>query len=241
MTFDSSSAPIVLLAWERGLGLPENALLEGRGRITHAADVPALTFVRLWNRSVLTGPAAVLAAAQGFSDAELGHHATLLRLARDHGGRGGGTQTLHYADDLELKQPADTVNVSTFEEQAAALAALCPPDDVNDAALAQRSECFTVMETGADDAAPLACSAWGEYQGLLASLATLVVPGSRRQGLGTLATSIAAHEALAAGLIVQWSADINNAAAQALAASLGFSAAGEVTRLSLQAGQSRHK
>ncbi|MFC8303038.1 GNAT family N-acetyltransferase [Specibacter sp. NPDC057265] len=240
MTFNSSSAAIVLLAWERGLGLPENSLLEGHGRITHVAKVPTLTFLQLWDRSVLTGPAQLLTAAGELSDAELGHLATLLRLTRNHGGRGLGTHKLYYADELELKQPADTVHVSTFEQQAAALQALCPPDDVNDAALNLRSQRFTVMETGEPDAAPLACSGWGEYQGLLASLGTLVAPASRRQGLGTLATSIAAHEALAAGLIVQWGAEPDNAGARGVADALGFSAAGSQTRVSLQSHQSRH-
>ncbi|WP_449373876.1 GNAT family N-acetyltransferase [Arthrobacter psychrolactophilus] len=69
---------------------------------------------------------------------------------------------------------------------------------------------------------------------MLARLGTLVAPESRRQGLGRLATSIAAHEALAAGLIVQWQADINNAPAHALAASMGLSVAGLQTRISLQ-------
>lgn len=241
MTFDAGSAAIVLLAWERGLDLPENSLLEGRGRIIHAANVPTLTFLQLWDRSVLIGPEHVVAVAGDFSDAELSHHATLLRLTRSKGGRGLGTQTLYYADDLDLQQPADTVHVSTAAGPVAQLQGLCPPDDVNDAALHKRSQSFTVMETGEADANPLACSAWGEYQGLLASLSTLVAPAYRRQGLGALATSIAAHEALAAGLIVQWGADTNNAGAHAVATSLGFSAAGWQTQVSLQTGQSQHK
>lgn len=241
MTFNSSSAAIVLLAWERGLGLPENSLLNGPGRIMHAAEQPTLTFLRLWDRSVLSGPAHLLGAASALSDDELSHHGSLLQLSRHDGGRGGGTQTLYYVDDLELHQPADTVHVSTAQEEAARLQALCPPDDANDAALHQRSNTFTVMDSGETQAHPVACSAFGEYQGLLATMGTLVAPASRRQGLGALATSIAVHEALAAGLIVQWGADINNAGAHALAASLDFSVAGLQTQVSLQASQSQRK
>lgn len=243
MTFDLSSAPIVFLAWERGLGLPADSLLSERrnGRLTHAVDSTELTFLRLWDRSVLTGPAHLLAAAEAFDDDELSHHSTMLGMTKSDGGRGLGTQALYYADELELHQPEHTVHVSTGVEEAVALESLCPPDDVNDVDLTGREHKFTVMDSDAPDAAPVACSAYAEYQGLLAQLGTLVAPDSRRQGLGRLATSIAAHEALAAGLTVQWRADINNAAAHQLAVSAGFSAAGLLTRISLQNRQTRHK
>lgn len=243
MTFDISSAPIVFLAWERGLGLPADSLLTGagHGRICHPVPAQTLTFVRLWDQSILTGPKHLLAAADAYDDDELSDHSTMLRLTRHDGGRGLGTQALYYADDLALHQPQDTVHVATGPEQAAALESLCPPDDANDVALASREHKFTVMESGAPDAGPVACSAYGEYQGLLAQLGTLVAPDFRRKGVGSLATSIAAHEALAAGLIVQWQADINNAGAHALATSMGLNVAGLQTQVSLQAHQTPHK
>ncbi len=236
MTFDLTSAPIVLLAWERGLELPAHSLLgaSGGNRLTHAVDSPSLMFLRLWDKSLLAGPAHLLAAAQAYDDDELSDHATMLRLTRHDGGRGLGTEALYYADELPLHQPDHTVHVSTAPEQAAALQALCPPDDVNDVALAGREHQFTLMESGTPDAGPVACSAYAEYAGLLARLGTLVAPKFRRQGVGLLTTSIAAHEALAAGLIVQWQADVNNAGAHALALSLGLSVAGLQTQVSLQ-------
>lgn len=241
MTFDASSSAIVFLAWERGLALPENSLLQGPGRTLHAFDSPTLTFLRLWDRSVLAGPAHLLEAAGALGEDELSDHGTLLRLTQADGGRGLGTAALYYADELELHQPEDTVHVSTGQEAAAALGALCPPDDVNEAALFGRSSSFTVMDSGEPGASPLACSAWGEYQGLIAQLGTLVAPAARRRGLGRLATSIAAHEALAAGLIVQWRSDVNNAPAHALATSLGLSVAGLQTQVHLPVGQNRRK
>lgn len=243
MTFDLNSAPIVLLAWERALALPTDSLLSDTrdGRFTHATESTELTFLRLWNQSILSGPAHLLAAAQAYSDDELSDHSTMLRLTRLDGGRGLGTQALYYADDLELHQPEHTVHVSTGTQEVSRLESLCPPDDVNDVGLSSREHKFTVMDSGESDAGPLACSAYAEHQGLLAQLGTLVAPASRRQGLGRLATSIAAHEALAAGLIVQWQSDVNNAAAHALAISTGFSVAGLLTRISLQTGQTRHK
>ncbi|MDJ0312892.1 GNAT family N-acetyltransferase [Arthrobacter sp. H35-D1] len=237
MTFDLASAPIVLLAWERGLGLPANSLLVGtaKGRITHAVDSPELTFIRLWEQSILVGPQHLLDAAEAYDDDELSDHSTMLRITRYDGGRGLGTQGLYYADDLDVLQPVHTVHVATGPEPAAALESLCPPDDINDVALSVLEHKFTVMDSGTPDAGPVACSAYTEYQGLLAQMGTLVVPEFRRQGAGRLATSIAAQEALAAGLIVQWRADINNSAAHALATSMGFNVAGLQTQVALQA------
>lgn len=243
MTFDLSSSPIVRLAWERGLDLPADSLVNGNqsGRITHAVEVRSLTFVRLWDQSILTGPEHLLDMAEALDDDDLSDHSLMLRLTKNDGGRGLGTQGLYYADDLALHQPAETIHVSTGTQAALDLQALCPPDDVNDVAPAHRAHKFTLMTHGEPGAEPLACSAYSEYQGLLAQLGTLVAPNVRRQGVGRLATSIAAHEALAAGLIVQWQADINNAAAHALATSMGFSVAGLQTQVSLQSHQNRRK
>lgn len=242
MTFDLSSAPIVRLAWERGLGLPVDSLVMGadRTRITHVVDNGELTFIRLWDQAILTGPAAAIDAAAAYTDDELSDHAVMLRLTRDLGGRGRGTQTLYYADDLPLQQPAGTVTVSHGNPDAVALEALCPPDDVNDVGLGSLAHKFTLMGAPAPgdgdshDAGPVACSAYAEYQGLLARMGTLVAPAYRRQGLGLLATSIAAHDALASGLIVQWQSDVNNAPAHSLATSAGFSLAGLRTQVLLQ-------
>jgi GNAT superfamily N-acetyltransferase len=255
MTFELSSAPIVRLAWERGLGLPKDSLVMGadHSRILHdttpgksedsAQPDNTVTFVRLWDQAILVAPAPILEAAAAFSDDELSDHAVMLRLTRDFGGRGHGVQALYYADDLPVQQTAGDVLVSHGNPEAVALESLCPPDDVNEVGLAALPHKYTVLhqEVGQDgeandaDAGPVACSAYDEWQGLLARLGTLVVPEYRRQGLGLLATSIAAHEALASGLILQWRADVNNPSAHALAASLGFSVAGLQTTVSLSA------
>ncbi|ALE07050.1 GCN5 family acetyltransferase [Arthrobacter sp. ERGS1:01] len=239
MTFEYSSAPIVRLAWERGLGLPAHTLISGDdgSRITHVTDSGALTFVRLWDQSILSGPADVVAAAEKCTDEELAEHAFMLRLTRDFGGRGGGTHSLSYADDLPLRQPDASVTVSHGNPEAVALEALCPPDDVNDVGLARLAHKFTLMDSGESDAHPVATGAYAEYEGLLAQLGTLVAPDFRRRGLGLLATNIAAHEALASGLILQWRADVNNTPARALAVSAGFIAAGLQTSVSLQSPQ----
>lgn len=218
---------------------PPTPLVSGDdgSRITHATESGALTFLRLWDQAILAGPAEVLAAAEECTDEELADHSFMLRLTRDFGGRGGGTHSLFYADDLPLQQPDASVTVSHGNPEAVALEALCPPDDVNDVGLAKLAHKFTLMDSGESDAHPVATGAYAEYEGLLAQLGTLVAPAFRRRGLGLLATNIAAHEALASGLILQWRADANNAPARALAVSAGFIEAGLQTSVSLQSPQ----
>ena len=53
-------------------------------------------------------------------------------------------------------------------------------------------------------------------------MGVLVAPEWRRRGLGSLAASIAAHEALASGLTLQWRSDVSNKGSLAIARSLGF-------------------
>jgi hypothetical protein len=175
-------------------------------------------------------PAAVVRAADALDDDELADHATLLRITRAHGGHGLGTGSLYFADDLPLRQPARETTVSQSAADATALERLCPPDDVNEVGLDRLDHRFTLI----DDGAPVACGAYAEVQGLLAQLGVLVAPESRRQGMGQLAAAIAAHEALASGLVLQWRAEVSNTASNRLARSLGLDWAGTQTSVLLR-------
>ncbi|MBG0739979.1 GNAT family N-acetyltransferase [Paeniglutamicibacter antarcticus] len=242
MSFDEGSIPIVQLAWERRLGLADGAI--GRAVETEPTaepgtgtdrlvkrddDAVTLSFIRLWGRSVLVGPGWAVDAATGCTDMELSDHATLLGLTRTHGGHGLGTASLYFADDLPLLQPASELTVSAGTPEAVRLESQCPPDDANEVGLSTLEHKFTLMH----DDAPVACAAYTEWQGLLARLGVLVAPGQRRQGWGLLAASVAAHEALASGLILQWRADVSNFASNALARSLGLDWAGTQTSVRL--------
>lgn len=230
MKIDDGSTAIVLLAWERRLGFADGTMSTARERLVRRDDrAQSLQFVRLWGRSALVGPGWAVDAAAGLDDDDLADHSTLLRLTRSHGGHGLGTASLYFADDLPLLQPPTEVTVSHGAAEVAALEALCPPDDVNEVGLAELEHRFTVMHDGE----PVACGAYTEWQGLLAQLGVLVAPRWRGKGLGTLAASIAAHEALASGLTLQWRADVSNFASNALARSLGFSWAGTQTAVLL--------
>ncbi len=243
MGFAEGSADIVLLAWARHLGFDDAAFAHVRFSATTAGSerlvreddgADSITFVRLFGHSALVGPAWATEEAGGYSDEELSEHATLMRLSREHGGHGLGTSALLFADDLPLAQPGGEVTVSHGHPEAIELEGMCPPDDANEARLGSMSHCFTLMD-GADDAGnPVACGAYAEWEGILADMGVLVRPELRRQGLGTLAASIASHEALASGLTLQWRAALDNRGALALARSLGFADGGTVTSVLLR-------
>ena len=237
MTLDPGSAAIIQLAWARRLGLADDAFgsaLASGERIVRADEsARTVEFVRLFGSSVLVGPQRVIDAAADIPDAEMAQHVTLLTLTREYGGHGLGAAALFFADDLPLRQPPEEMTVSHGNPEAIELEGRCPPDDVNEVGLSDLENRYTIVHEVDGRRVPLACGAYAEWEGLLAHLGILVDPEWRRRGLGTLAASIAAHEALAAGLTLQWRADVSNTGALALARKLGLSAGGIQTSVHL--------
>ena len=237
MTLDPGSADIIQLAWARRLGLDDGAFAAAAARRRarfgggsraapdHATDESrkSVDFVRLFGASALVGPQWALDAAEGIADEELAQHVTLLTITRQHGGHGQGAAALFFADDLPLLQPAEELTVSHGNPEAIELEAFCPPDDVNEVGLSDLEHRYTIMRDDDGRKVPVACGAYTEWEGILAHMGVLVDPDWRRRGLGSLAASIAAHEALAAGLTLQWRSDVSNKGALAIARSLGFS------------------
>ena len=235
MTLAPGSAEIIQLAWDRRLGFDDGAFAGAAGRrLTLANDAArSLHFVRLFGSSALVGPQWALDAAGGYTDEELAQHVTLLTITRGHGGHGLGAAALFFADDLPLQQPSEELTVSHGNPEAIELEGLCPPDDVNEVGLADLEHRFTIMHLEDGRRTPVACGAYTEWEGILAQLGVLVAPEWRRRGVGTLAGSIAAHEALASGLTLQWRADVSNKGSLALARRLGFTAGGIQTSVLL--------
>ncbi|MGO4235141.1 GNAT family N-acetyltransferase [Pseudarthrobacter sp. YAF2] len=238
MTLDPGSAAIIQLAWARRLGLDDDAFgtaLASDERIVRADEsARTVEFVRLFGSSVLVGPQSVIDAAASIPDEEMAQHVTLLTLTRDQGGHGLGAAALFFADDLPLQQPAEELTVSHGNPEAIELEGRCPPDDVNEVGLSDLENRYTIVHEQDGRRVPLACGAYGEWEGLLANMGVLVDPEWRRRGLGSLAGSIAAHEALAAGLTLQWRADVSNTGCLALARKLGLSAGGIQTSVHLR-------
>ncbi|MEV7605403.1 GNAT family N-acetyltransferase [Paenarthrobacter sp. NPDC089322] len=241
MTLEPTSAAIIQLAWARHLGLDDDAFATAAERLASSAVDPGdpsnriiraddsakeFVFLRLFGASVLVGPQWAVDAAAGLPDTELAQHVTLLTLTRSHGGHGRGSSALFFADDLPLRQPSEDLTVSQGNPEAIGLESLCPPDDVNEVGLQGLEHRFTIMHPEDEHATPVACGAYSEWESLLANMGVLVAPPWRRRGLGTLAASIAAHEALASGLTLQWKADVSNSGALAMARSLGFATGG---------------
>ncbi|WP_406637030.1 GNAT family N-acetyltransferase [Pseudarthrobacter quantipunctorum] len=237
MTLDPGSAAIIQLAWARRLGLDDgafsSALASGERIIRADESARTVEFVRLFGSSALVGPQWVIDAAADLPDEEMAQHVTLLTLTRQHGGHGMGAAALFFADDLPLRQPPEEMTVSHGNAEAIELEGRCPPDDVNEVGLSDLEHRYTIVDELEGRRVPLACGAYSEWEGLLAHLGVLVDPGWRRRGLGSLAASIAAHEALAAGLTLQWRTDVSNTGSLALARKLGLSAGGIQTSVHL--------
>jgi len=237
MSLDPGSAAIIQLAWARRLGLNDGAFaraLETGDRITRADDAAqSVEFVRLFGSSALVGPQWALDAAAGISDEEMAQHVTLLTITRQHGGHGQGAAALFFADDLPLLQPAEELTVSHGNPEAIELEGLCPPDDVNEVGLSDLENRYTIIHDDEGQRVPVACGAYSEWEGILAHMGVLVAPDWRRRGLGSLAASVAAHEALASGLTLQWRTDVSNKGSLATARSLGFSTGGIQTSVLL--------
>lgn len=237
MTLDPGSAAIIQLAWARRLGLDDDAFssaLASGERIVRADEsARTVEFVRLFGSSALVGPQWVIDAAAALPDEEMAQHVTLLTLTRSHGGHGMGAAALFFADDLPLRQPPEEMTVSHGNAEAIELEGRCPPDDVHEVGLSDLENRYTIVHELEGRRVPLACGAYTEWEGLLAHLGVLVDPEWRRRGLGSLAASIAAHEALAAGLTLQWRTDVSNTGSLALARKLGLSAGGIQTSVHL--------
>ena len=237
MTLDPGSAAIIQLAWARRLGLDDgafsSALASGERIVRADESARTVEFVRLFGSSALVGPQWVIEAAADLPDEEMAQHVTLLTLTRQHGGHGMGAAALFFADDLPLRQPPEEMTVSHGNAEAIELEGRCPPDDVNEVGLSDLENRYTIVHELEGRRVPLACGAYSEWEGLLAHLGVLVDPDWRRRGLGSLAASIAAHEALAAGLTLQWRTDVSNTGSLALARKLGLSAGGIQTSVHL--------
>jgi GNAT superfamily N-acetyltransferase len=235
MSLEPGSADIIQLAWARHLGFDDADFAASAGERLTRADESRRTvdFVRLFGSSALVGPQWALDAAVGLPDEELAQHVTLLTITRSHGGHGLGAAAHFFADDLPLQQPSEELTVSHGNPEAIELEAACPPDDVNEVGLSDLEHRFTILHLEDGRRTPVACGAYTEWEGILAHMGVLVAPEWRRRGLGSLAASIAAHEALTTGLTLQWRSDVSNKGSLAIARSLGFAAGGIQTSVLL--------
>ena len=238
MELDPGTVSIIQLAWSRLLGLDDGALADGgEGRLYSIDDdAPVLTFVTLFGREVLRGPAWAVEAGRDLPGMELRGLSTLLTLSREHGGRGLGEAQLYFCDALPRLDGPPAV-VSSEPDAVRALERLCPPDDVAEADLGGVEHAFVLVDEGGtpgtDGPTPLAGAGYDIWEGILAHTAVLTPPERRRRGYAQRITAVAVEEAMAAGLVPQWRARTDNTASQRTARRAGFAFAGTQTSVLL--------
>ncbi|MET4058642.1 GNAT superfamily N-acetyltransferase [Arthrobacter sp. UYP6] len=230
MNLDPGTIAIIQLAWSRRLGLADDALAgaEDGTRIYSVQDQSrSVSFLRLFGREVFCGPEWAARRARGKSAAQLSGHTALASLSVEYGGRTVGSEHLCFADSFPGPvEPEEEIAVAEDHDLAVQLERLCPPDDVAEAGLAHKDQLFIAVDDRPEAPVPLAGAGYSIRDGILADIASLTAPTARRQGLGRYITSVAVEEAMAAGLIPQYRAPLDNVGAARTAAGAGFIAVG---------------
>lgn len=228
---DENTEAIIRLAWARLLQLDDAALMN-RAEVAPARTVRVdpeantVSFVRVFEHGVLTGPQWAVDRAADLDDTALASHRSLLQLTADHGSRLLGEATLAYADAY-VEHP--DLEAAVVTEDAAAvtdLEAACPPDDVSEVGLAELEHQWVLLDE-ADT--PLAGAGFVVWTEILAHLGVLTARPLRRRGNGTLVAALATNEALDSGLVPQWRARYDNDASRRVADRLGYRQVGSQT------------
>ncbi|MDM7990052.1 GNAT family N-acetyltransferase [Arthrobacter sp. zg-Y877] len=238
MNLDSGTIAIIQLAWSRHLGLADNALAENDAgeRIYSVRDqAETAYFLRLFGAEVFSGPEWAADRARSQSATQLTRHSGLIQMSMEHGGRALGAEQLFFADALPSVIPLEELAVSNAPDLAVALERLCPPDDAAEAGLAGKEEVFILVDDSLEEPKPVAGAGYSITDGILADMGVLTAPGYRLRGLGSYISSVALEDAMAAGLIPQWRARLDNVGAARTAVGSGFIPAGVRTSVALSA------
>ncbi|WP_026553565.1 GNAT family N-acetyltransferase [Arthrobacter sp. H20] len=235
MEIDPGTVSIIQLGWSRLLKLDDTAFADAAGERLHRRDDDAevLTFVRLFGQEALVGPGWAIDAATGFDGEVLARHSTLLRLTRDHGGRGLGEANLFFCDSLPTLEHRDDGAVSDEPAFALELERLCPPDDTAEVGLSSLEHQSILVDDSNTPPLPFAGAGYDIWGGILAHLGVLTAPDRRGQGHATFIAKVAVEDAMAAGLIPQWRARTDNTASIRTALRAGFIGCGSQTSVLL--------
>ncbi|MCH8570664.1 GNAT family N-acetyltransferase [Nesterenkonia sp. AY15] len=230
MSLADHTRSIIALAWARMIGLGDEELLgAGSHHEVIAADGSAVAFLRLFDHTVLSGPAEVLRHARRRDDAELADERRLLELSRRHapGARSLGAANLLYAEEPAALGAAQRGAVSFDPEHVRAVLAASPADDVQASGIAAAPWSAALVDEGTGTA--LGAAGRELWAGMLGQLGVLTVPDQRRAGVGLQLAAVAAEEAFSEGLVPQWRARTESVGSLRIAAALGFSPAGSQT------------
>lgn len=238
MNLDPGTVAIIQLAWSRRLGLADSALsaaAPGERLYSIREEADTLSFIRLFDTEVFSGPRWAAERAGDLDAADLTRHGALVRLAREHGGRAVGSESLLFTDALPAPEPQEQLAVSSESAHALKLERQCPPDDAMEAGLGGQEELFVLVDDTAGDPEPVAGAAYSIWEGILADVRILTVPRYRRQGLGRYVGAVAVEDAMAAGLVPQWRARLDNVGAARAASGLSFVTCGARSAVRLAA------
>lgn len=230
MSLADHTRSIIALGWARMLGLDDEELLGAGSRhelIT--ADGSPVTFLRLFDHTVLSGPAEVLRHGRRSEDAELADERRLLEISRRHaeGARSLGAARLLYAEEPPALDAAQRGAVSYDPAHVSLVLTSSPADDVQASGIAEAPWKAALVDEGTG--AVLGAAGRDLWAGMLAHLGVLTVPEQRRAGVGLQLAAVAAEEAFTEGLVPQWRARPESIGSLRIAAALGFSAAGSQT------------
>ncbi|MDO5492675.1 MAG: GNAT family N-acetyltransferase [Nesterenkonia sp.] len=238
MTLTEQTRQIIGFTWARMLGLGDDAFDSDRERLGVVDDdAAAVTVVRLFGRTAVTGPESALDALRGTSDEELVSERRLLELMLpEHpGARALGASRLLYCEEPAPPTLQEPATVSFDPADVRAVTSRCPADDVAVSGVAEAEWTATLMldpqSSDGPDAAAASCRQIWHHT--LAHLGVLTRPDRRGRGLGGRVAAIAAEEAFVEGLVPQWRVAFENEASLRIAQHLGFSAAGTQTTVIL--------
>lgn len=233
---DAHTQQIIMLAWSRILGLEDTELQAAPPgeRIEAVDDVAtSVQFLQLFGRTVLYGPADILAEARDIPDEELTLESRLLDTTRTHapGARMLGESHLLYCEEPPEVEGSEHVAVSFEPDDAQRLSAVSPADDVARSGLTDTEWSATAVREATGE--PLAAASREVWQHVLGHLGILAHPDHRGLGLARFIAAVAVQEAFIDGLVPQWRAAAEAPGSLRMAISLGFTQAGHHTTVAL--------
>lgn len=239
MRLTEQTRQIIGFTWARMLGLDDDAFDAEHPRLGAAdEETGAVTVVRLFGRTAVTGPEIALNALRTAGNEELVSARRLLELLLpEHpGARTPGTARLLYCEEPASPAVQEPATVSFDPVDVQAVTSRCPADDVAVSGVSEAEWTATLMldpeSPEGPDAAAASCRRIWHHT--LAHLGVLTRPDRRGRGLGGCIAAIAAEEAFAEGLVPQWRVDLEDGASHRIARHLGFSEAGTQTTVILR-------
>ena len=230
MSLADHTRSIIALAWSRMIGLGDEELLAaGSHHEVTTADGSEVAFLRLFDHTVLSGPAEILRHARRLDAAELADERRLLEISRRHapGARSLGAAHLLYAEEPPTLDAAQRGAVSFDPGHVRAALAASPADDVAASGITEAPWRAALVDE--DTGTVLGAAGRELWAGMLGQLGVLTVPQRRRTGVGLHLAAVAAEEAFTEGLVPQWRAHTESIGSLRIAAALGFSPAGSQT------------